>query len=105
MGRGILRKSQKNDSRFSRFAYYKYSGIIVFAPIIILIIGTYIYVSDQQEFYSAWSCETINDYLLGDDVPDEFPVHSDLTEKQHVKLHQIYDECARAEFLHMPPHA
>ena len=28
-----MRKSQKNNSKLSRFAYYKYSGIIVFLPI------------------------------------------------------------------------
>jgi hypothetical protein len=36
MGRGKLRKSQKNNSKLSRFAYYKYGqGLLSFAPIII----------------------------------------------------------------------
>ena len=105
MGRGKLRKSQRNDSKLSRFAYYKYSGIIVFAPIIIFAIGLYVYMDDQQEFYSAWSCETINSYLLGEDVPEEIPLHNSITEKQHVKLHQIYDECSKVQFLSMTPHA
>ncbi len=100
-----MRKSQKNNSKLSRFAYYKYSGIIVFAPIIIFAIGMYIYIDDQQEFYSAWSCETINKYLLNEDIPDDIPYHKELTEKQHVKLHIIHDECSKVKFLGMTPHA
>ena len=100
-----MRKSQKNNSKFSRFAYYKYSGIIVFAPIIIFAVGMYIYIDDQQEFYSAWSCETINSYLLNEDIPDDIPWHKDITEKQHVKLHIIHDECSKVQFLSMTPHA
>ncbi len=99
-----MRKSQKNNSKLSRFAYYKYSGIIVFAPIIIFAVGLYVYMDDQNEFFSAWSCETINSYLLGEDVPDEFPRHNELTEKQHVKLHQIYEECSQVQFLGMVGH-
>ncbi len=99
-----MRKSQKNNSKLSRFAYYKYSGIIIFAPIIIFAIGLYVYIDDQNEFYSAWSCETINGYLLNEDVPDEFPLHDELTEKQHVKLHQIYEECQQVQFLGMTDH-
>ena len=105
MGRGKLRRSQKNNSKLSRFAYYKWSGIIVFAPIIIFGIGLYIYIDDNQEFFTAWSCETINDYLLGDNVPLEFPKHNELTEKQHLKLHQIYEECSQVQFLGMVDHA
>ena len=101
----IMRKSQKNDSKISRFAYYKYSGIIVFAPIIIFAIGVYIYIDDQQEFFTAWSCETVNGYLLGDEVPDRFPMHAELTDGQHTKLHQIHDECSKVKFLGMTPHA
>ena len=99
-----MRKSQKNNSKLSRFAYYKYSGIIVFAPIIIFAIGTYIYIDDQQEFFTAWSCETVNGYLLGEDVPPEFPSHSELTDEQHVKLHLIHEECSRVKFLGMVEH-
>ena len=85
-----MRKSQKNNSKLSRFAYYKYSGIIVFLPIILFAVGMYIYIDDQNEFYSAWSCETINSYLLNEDVPDDVIHHNELTEKQHVKLHIIH---------------
>lgn len=100
-----MRESKRNNSKLSRFAYYKYSGIIVFAPIIIFAVGVFIYMDDQSEFFSAWSCETINGYLLNEDVPPEFPLHSEITEKQHVNLHKIYDECQQVQFLGMTPHA
>jgi len=100
-----MRKSQKNDSKLSRFTYYKYSGIIVFLPIVLFAVGMYIYIDDQNEFYSAWSCETINKYLLNEDVPDNIPYHNTITEKQHDKLHIIYEECDKVEFLSMTPYA
>lgn len=100
-----MRKSQKNNSKLSRFAYYKWSGPIVFIPIIILAVGVYLYMDYQQEFFSAWSCETINDYLLNKDVPPEFPKHNELTDKQHIRLHQIYEECSNIQFLGMTDHA
>ena len=64
----------------------------------------YIYIDDQQEFYSAWSCETINSYLLNEDIPDGIPYHNELTEKQHVKLHIIHEECSKVKFLGMVEH-
>ena len=64
-----MRKSQKNDSKFGRFLYYKWSGPIVFAPIIILSILVILFIQSDQEFFTAWSCETIEDYLMRQDVP------------------------------------
>ena len=99
-----MRKSQKNNSKLSRFAYYKWSGPIIFIPIIVLAVGVYLYMDYQQEFFTAWSCETINGYLLDEDVPPKFPKHNELTEKQHVRLHQIYEECQQVQFLGMTEH-
>ena len=91
-----MRQSKQNNSKFSRFAYYKYSGIIVFAPIIILAVIGYVYMSTEQEFFSAWSCDTINDYLLQIDIPEDMIQHNDLTDEQHLKLHEIHQECVDA---------
>ncbi len=99
-----MRKSQKNNSKLSRFVYYKWSGPMVFIPIIVLAVGVYLYMDYQQEFFTAWSCETVSDYLLGKDVPPEFPKHNELTEKQHIRLHQIYEECSNVQFLGMTEH-
>lgn len=77
----------------SRFVYYKYSGPIVFVPLIVLGIGVFLYMDYNQEFFTAWSCETVHDYLLDKDVPDDIPRHNDITDEQHLKLHKIVQEC------------
>lgn len=56
-------------------------------------ISVYAYMEYEKEFFTAWSCETITDYLLDKDVPPEFPTHNELTEKQHLQLHRINQEC------------
>ena len=88
-----MRKSQKNNSVLSRFVYYKYSGIIVFAPLIIIGVSVFLYMENEKEFFTAWSCETVGDYLLDIDVPDDIPNAHTLPEDQHLKLHKIHDEC------------
>ena len=97
-----MRKSQRNNSKLSRFVYYKWSGPIVFVPIIILAVSVYVYMSVEQEFFTAWSCDTIENYLLDIEVPDKFPKHNDITDSQHVKLHKIWQECVDAEPFHKP---
>lgn len=100
-----MRKSQRNTSKLSRVVYYKYSGPMVFIPIIILAVGVYSYMEYEREFFTAWSCETIGDYLLGENVPPEFPKHNDITDEQHIKLHRIIDECnAQAKFSEKMSH-
>ena len=96
-------KKNKQAPALSRWWRYKYSGLITFAPIIIVAIILAVVVNEEQEFYSAWSCQTIEKYMLGDEVPEEFPLHNDLTENQHLKLHKINDECMLSEPF-MTPH-
>ena len=91
-----MRKSQKNNSKLSRFVYYKYSGIMVFAPLIITAVIGYVYMASEQEFFSSWSCDTINNYLLQIDVPEDIPKHDTLTENQHLKLHIIHQQCVES---------
>jgi len=98
-----MRRSEKNDSKFSRFIYYKYSGPIVFAPLIMIGILTIGYMELNKDFYDAWSCETISDYLMDIDVPEEIPNAHSLPEEQHLELHQIQDECIISERFTDPP--
>jgi len=86
-------KKNKRASLGTRFKYYKWSGPIVFVPLIVLGVFTWAYFENEKEFFTAWSCQTIEDYLLNKDVPDRFPTHNELTENQHIKLHKILDEC------------
>lgn len=88
-----MRKSQRNNSKLSRFVYYKHSGLIVFVPIIILSIVGYLYIDSEQEFFTAWSCETIRDYVNNVDVPERFPIYDELTGEQSLKINNIIKEC------------
>jgi len=47
----------------------------------------------EREFFTAWSCETIESYLLDQDVPDDIIKHNELTEEQHNKLHTLHQQC------------
>lgn len=86
-------KKNTRASLGARFWRYKWSGPIVFAPLIVLGIFTWAYMENEKEFFTAWSCETINDYLMDIDVPDDLPNAHTLPEDQHLKLHKINDEC------------
>jgi len=88
-----MRKSQKNNSKMSRFVYYKYSGLIVFIPLIILGIGVYSYMELNKEFFTAWSCETVADYVNEKDVPENIPLVHELDSSQYSKLENIVNEC------------
>lgn len=91
-------KKNKRASLGTRFWRYKWSGPIVFAPLIILGVFTWAYFENEKEFFTSWSCDTIEDYLLNIDVPERFPIHNELTDNQHIKLHKIYQECVDTKF-------
>lgn len=86
-------KKGKQAPLLSRWWRYKWSGLITFAPIIILSIALYGYMELEKEFFTSWSCDTIEDYLLDIEVPDRFPTHLELTDDQHLKIHKIHQEC------------
>jgi len=98
-----MRKSQKNNSKLSRFVYYKNSGLIVFVPLTVLGIIGYIYMESEKDFYDTWSCDTVSDYLMDINVPKEFPNAHTLPEEQHLELHRIQDECVKSERFAEPP--
>lgn len=94
-----MRKSQRNPSKLSRFVHYKWSGPIVFAPVIILAVVGYFVITAPTEFFESWQCIEIEEYLLGN-TPAQYPKHNELTESQHLRLHTIYQECVdNTDFL------
>ena len=99
---GLVKKNIRQGSTLSRFWRYKWSGPIVFAPIIILALIGYVNMIESQEFFSPWSCETLIDYIMNDKVPDEYPLHDQLTEAEHLKLHIIIKECQDLERYTQP---
>lgn len=87
------------------FYRWKYSGLIVVPTVMLLIVGGWFYYTSSLEFFDPWSCQTIENYLLDKDVPDDITPHNDLTEEQHLKLHAIYDECRSMDtFQGWTPH-
>lgn len=88
-----MRKSRKNNSRLSRFVHYKYSGPIVFVPIIFLIAMPFAYYYATAEFFDKWNCSTIDSYLSGLPAPNDIPNLEDLSDTQLTKLETFDDEC------------
>ncbi len=72
---------------------HKYTGFIVMGVFLAIVIPAWIWYDDSLEFFERWGCEQINgDLLLGTTWGDN-PAHDDLTDEQHIKLHEIYQEC------------
>lgn len=65
-------------------------------------IGGFLYMEYEKEFYTAWSCDTINDYLMDIDVPSYIPNAHTLPEDQHLELHQILQECQDSQRFSKP---
>uniref|UniRef100_A0AAT9JGS8 ORF27 n=1 Tax=Nitrosopumilaceae spindle-shaped virus TaxID=3065433 RepID=A0AAT9JGS8_9VIRU len=78
---------------FKRWYKWNYSGVITVVLGVILVFGGLFYWQDNQPFYNNWSCDTLVDYVMNVDVPDQFPKHNELTEDQHNQVHQFLDEC------------
>jgi hypothetical protein len=80
-------------SPITRWYKWRYSGIITVPTLVILIFAAVYYQQSQLEYFDNWSCETLTDYALGDDVPDRYPKHNEMTDNQHNKLHGYLQEC------------
>ena len=51
----------------------------------------------EMEFFHSWNCEKILYYMMSVENYG-YPDHDDLTEAQHLKLHEIYaNECTTDE--------
>ena len=83
----------KVTTHLKRYYRWRFSGIVTVPTVIALIIISWQFVVMDQEFFNAWSCDTLYDYVQDDRVPDRFPKHNELSEEQHNKLHLIIQEC------------
>lgn len=91
----------------TKFYKWKYSGLVVVPGSVILILTWWFLATGQAEFFEYWSCDTIKDYMMNIDVPEHITPHDQLTEKQHLHLHKLLDECNTFErysepFEHTP---
>jgi len=72
---------------------WKYSGMVTVPILAVLIVVTLFYWESELEFFYTWDCDTIKNYMLDQNVTKDITPHDEITEKQHVKLHVIYQEC------------
>lgn len=83
----------KTVSPLRKFYRWKYSGLIVVPGACAVILCMWFYFTAQAEFFEYWSCDTIKNYMMDIDVPDHITPHDELTEKQHLHLHTLLEEC------------
>jgi len=82
----------KTVSPLTKFYRWKYSGLIVVSGIVVIILAGWFYYTSTLEFFDTWSCEGLIDYVMTDKDLG-VPKHNELTEKQHLHLHEILQPC------------
>ena len=90
-----MKEKYGNKSPIMKFLH-KNTGFLVCFGILAVAVPWYFYETNSQEFFENWSCGTIQSYLLVYDQETykrDYPDHDHLTEEQHVRLHEIIDEC------------
>ena len=92
----------KTVSPLRKFYKWKYSGLVVVPGSVALILLVWFSYVDTLEFFDYWSCDTISDYMMGEDIPIDITSHDKLSEDQHMKLHGIYQECVENDRFSEP---
>ena len=98
-----MRDKYANKSPAMRF-FHRYTGYITVAIFLGIVIPAWLYYDSTQFFFEGWDCGTINQYLLtGNDFG--FTPHDKLTEDEHIRIHEIYEQC-NDQFSDgiLPPH-
>ena len=86
-----MRDKYANKSPFMQIIH-RYTGIIVLAIILPIIIFIWYDYDSNQMFFESWGCSTIYSYILLDRI-HYYKTHDELTELEHVRLHEILKEC------------
>jgi hypothetical protein len=73
--------------------FHNYTGYIMVVIGLLTIASVFLLYADSLPFFESWSCGQIREYNLGklDSYGD--PKHFELTESEHLRFHQILDEC------------
>jgi len=94
------RKGSATVSPITKFLHWKYSGLIVVPAAVLLILGGWFYYTSTLEFFDHFSCQGLIDYATNKhDLGDAYPPHNELTEEQHLHLHEILEPCIEQQFL------
>jgi len=83
-----MKKKYANKSPLMRF-FHKYTGFIVMAIVGTVVIGAWYWydVTDDSVFFEGWLCINIIKLSL-----NNFQ-HDNLTEHEHIRLHEISEQC------------
>ena len=77
---------------------HKNTGFIVMGISVVIIFYAWTLYNEDQEFFSSWSCNKIYGYMVTESNYG-YPDHKDLSEAQHLKLHEIYaNECSSGKY-------
>lgn len=97
-----MKKKTKKVSLVKKFFHWKYSGLIVVPTVIISILFMWFSYTSTLEFYDQFSCEGLINYVtLDKELGTEIPRHNELTEEQHLHLHEILQPCLDEEFVNV----
>ena len=77
---------------------HKNTGFIVMGIIGAIILTAWTINEQEMEFFHSWNCEKILYYMMSVENYG-YPDHNDLSQEQHLKLHQLYaDDCSNDKF-------
>ena len=77
---------------------HKNTGFIVMGISLVIIFYAWGIYTEDQEFFSSWSCQKIFGYMITESNYG-YPDHVDLTEAQHLKLHTMYaNDCSSDKY-------
>jgi hypothetical protein len=94
VGNGKMRKGKYDDKSAPMKFFHTYTGYIVVTIVLLTIaLGFYLYF-ESLPFYESWSCDELRHYMLGGYSSYDVKPHSELTEAEHLRLHQVYAECS-----------
>lgn len=79
---------------------HKYTGFIVMGIMLAIAIPLYFDYEDKKEFFHSFSCQQTFEYMMG--TTFGFTPHDELSDEQHINLHEIYQECANSKKFNPP---
>jgi len=72
---------------------WKYSGFITVISVVIFIIWSLMYSTDELEFFHIWDCETLIQYKTDENLPSNIIPYNQLTDMQLKNYENIVKDC------------
>jgi len=72
---------------------YQYSGFITVPLVIIIVVWSLLYMTENLEFFHSWSCETLIQYKTDENLPSNIIPYDQLTDEQLKKYEKIVKTC------------